>query len=411
MDQDKQANGGSKGEQPISLKDQIISRIREQDQATRDSGAPGGSFKSPAGRGGARYSPRPGGGFFRPSLHHMAAYARELSTLIEVGIPLLKSLQILGERSTDKKLRRASQDLARRVEEGQTLSTAMEANPSVFSSQFVGTVRVGEAAGILDKSMGRLADMLERRLSVKRRVIGALAYPAVAIVVEIVIVILILVYALPKLAAAYPDQSQLPALTKALLGFSAYMQHNWYWVVAAVVAVIVLFGLFRRSRSGRYMTDKALLHLPVFGSLARKLNVEQFTRTLGNLTSAGIPLIDALAVTADTAPNAVVSARVHEARDTVEKGGKMETALRKDPIFDPMVVDMVMVGDEAGALDTMLGKIADNYDSAVDASLRTMTALLEPLLIVMLGIAVGFVAVACFQPYVYLVKNPALMVE
>jgi type IV pilus assembly protein PilC len=409
MDQDKQTNTGGKGEPAVSLKDQIISRIREQDEASR--GGEAGAFKS----GGSGTSGAPpvasGNPFFRPSLRHMAAYCRELSTLVEVGIPLLKSLQILGERSSDSKLRRVSQDLARRVEEGQPLSTAMAANPSVFDPQFVGAVRVGEAAGILDKSMSRLADMLDRRLAVKRRVVSALAYPIVAILLEIVIVIIILVYALPKLTAAYPDQSQLPALTKTLLGFSAFLQHNWPWVIGAVVAVVVLFWLFRRSGSGRYITDKIGLYLPVYGDLSRKLNVEHFTRTLGNLTNAGIPLIDALSVTADTAPNAVVTERVREARDTVEKGGKMEPALRKDPIFDPMVVDMVMVGDEAGALDTMLTKIADSYDTAVDASLRTLTSLLEPLMIIFLGIAVGFVAIACFQPYVNLVKNPALMVE
>ncbi len=398
--------GDRKDSQPVSLKDQIISRIREQDQG----GAATGEFRQAGpvpttAAGGAR---RFSGG---AGIRQMAAYCRQLATLLDVGIPLLRSLQILGERSSSPRLRRVSQDLARRVEEGQPLSTAMLSHQHVFSSTFVGVVRTGEAGGILEGSLRRLADMLERRAILRRRVIGAMLYPAVALLVELAVIVIILVYGLPRIASAYPDPAQLPATTRGLLAASAFLSAHWPGILAVIALVIGAFWLLLRSGAGRYAWQRFILSLPIFGTLSRKMNVEQFSRTLGSLTAAGIPLIDALAVTADTSDNEVMARAVMGARQSVEKGGKMESSLRSAPVFDPMMVDMVMVGDEAGALDSMLLKIADNYDAEVDASLKAMTSVIEPLLIVSLGIAVGFIAVAVFQPYVGLVKNPALMVE
>ena len=408
MDQKHEDSARPVPPQTRSLKEDIISRIRERDETTGS----GGAFRS---TGRTPSSPerrsRSGWWFNRPSAREMAVFARQLATLTEVGIPLLRSLQILGQRSTTSRLRSTATDLARRIEEGQPLSTAMSHHPAVFSGMFIGVVRAGEAGGILDSALARLADTLERRAEVKQRVLAALTYPLITILVEIAVIIIILVYALPKLVEAYPNQSDLPGTTQALMSTSAWLQVNWVIVLVLIAIVIVAIWAIFQSIAGRYAMQRAALSIPVLGGVSRKINVEHFTRTLGGLTTAGIPLIDALTVTADSSDNEVVHRTVIDVRDTMEKGGKMEEPLRSRPVFDPLVVDMIMVGDEAGALDTMLLRIADTYESEVDSSLRMLTSIVEPLLIIFLGIAVGFIAISVFQPYVYMVRNPALVVQ
>lgn len=407
---EKQDQGAKPEAQGQSLKDQIISRIRAEGEMQGS----GGQFRPTGPRpadGGGRDRAGRGGSLFGPGVRQMAAFARQLSTLVEVGIPLLRSLQILGERSATPRLRATARDLARRVEEGQTLSTAMSHHPAVFSSMFIGVVRAGEVGGILEMALKRLADVLERRAQVRQKVMASLTYPIITILVEIAVIFIILVYGLPRIVSAYPSTTDLPSMTQKLLATSAWLAAYWPAVLVVVALVVAAVWAVRQSASGRYAMQRAALSLPLVGGVIRKLNVERFARTLGGLTAAGIPLIDALTVTADSSDNEVVHRTLVRVRDTVEGGGKMETPLRSEPVFDPLVVDMVMVGDEAGALDTMLLKIADTYDSEVESSLQMLTSTVEPVLIVMLGLAVGFVAVAVFQPYVYMVRNPALMVE
>ncbi len=401
MVEKKQESQGQSG----SLKDEILQRLRDE----------GGSAPG-ANTGGVQQSPSSasaegGGGLFGVGAREMAAYCRQLATLVDVGVPLLKSLQILAERSANPRLRKVTADLAKRVEEGQSLSSAMAMHPSVFSSLIVNTVRMGEAGGILDGSLRHLADLLERNAEIRRRVVGAMIYPLIALLLEIVIIVLIMVYALPKLIAAYPKPEDLPGITRVLIGVSQWVAANWLVTLLVIVALIVAFWLFRRTPNGRYLTQSIALRLPLFGNIIRKVNVERFARTLGNLTAAGIPLLDALRISAETADNEVVRRTLMKVRDSVERGGKMDEPMRSVPVFDALVVDMVVVGDEAGALDTMLLKIADTYDSEVDVALKGLSSILEPLLIVLLGLAVGFLAVAVFLPYVSLVRNPALIPE
>jgi type IV pilus assembly protein PilC len=388
-----------------SLKDEIIQKIRQQEERERgtESGAPTAApTVHPSER---RFR------LFGPNMRQMSMYCRQLATLVDVGIPLLKSLQILGERGASPKLRRVSQDLARRVEEGQPLSTAMTSHPKFFSNVFVGVVRTGEAGGILEDSLRRLADLLERRSEIRRKIIGALTYPCIAFLLACTVVTIIMVFAIPKLAGAYPKPEDLPKVTQALIGISHFVAKYIFVIIGVLVAVIVGFWFIMQTRGGQLVFHRIGLGLPLIGSLARKINVTRFARTLGSLTSAGIPLLDALSVAAETADSALVEKTLLKVRATVERGGKMEEPMRSEPIFDPMVVDMVMVGDEAGALDTMLLKIADSYDTEVDTTLRSLTAILEPLLIIFLGLVVGFIALAIFLPYFNLVNNPALMVE
>jgi type IV pilus assembly protein PilC len=287
----------------------------------------------------------------------------------------------------------------------------MDEHRSVFSPMFIGVVRAGEAGGILDESLRRLADLLERRAALRSRVTSALWYPAIALMVEIAVICFILFFAMPKLLSAYPDHSQLPGVTLLLLNLSNLVA-NWWWLALIVIVAVVAAIIFALEQPrGRELWDRTKLYIPGVGGLSRKINVARFSRTLGNLTAAGIPLIDAIGIAADTADNAVVTPTLYRARAAVERGEKMDLPLRSEPIFDDVVVDMVMVGDEAGALDTTLLKIADTYDVEVDSSLRRLTAILEPILIVTLGLTVAFIALAVFLPYFKLINSPAINVE
>ncbi|MGI8905649.1 MAG: type II secretion system F family protein [Candidatus Sumerlaeaceae bacterium] len=349
--------------------------------------------------------------FFGPTAHSMAMYCRQLATLVDVGIPLLEALRILARRGSNRQLADVSGSLAARVEEGMPLSSAMEEHRGIFSSMFVGVVRAGEAGGILDESLRRLADLLERRAALRSRVTSALWYPAIALFVEICVIFFIMFFAMPKLLSAYPDHSKLPGITLALLGFSQWFAKWWWLAILLAAAVILLIMYALRQPRGREVWDRTKLYIPGVGGLSRKINVARFSRTLGNLTAAGIPLIDAIGIAADTADNAVVTPTLYRVRSAVERGEKMDTPMRSEPIFDDVVIDMVMVGDEAGALDATLLKIADTYDVEVDSSLRRMTAILEPILIITLGLTVAFIALAVFLPYFKLISSPVFMVE
>lgn len=385
-------------------KDEILQKLREQQAASVGTGGGPTSSSSPSTSGGGALW----GGI---STRHMAAYCRQLATLVDVGVPLLRSLKILAERSAHPELRRVTADVARRVEEGQAFSSALAAHPRVFSPMFISVVRTGEAGGILEEALRRLSELLERQAEIRRRVVGALIYPVITLIIEIIIIGIIMVYALPKLIAAYPKPEDLPQITRFLMSISTWVAANWLIALIVLAVVVIGFWLFRRTPSGRALTQNIALRLPLCGNLIRKINVERFSRTLGSLTAAGIPLIEALAITAETSDNEVLRRTLLKVRETVERGGKMDEPMRSEPVFDAMVVDMVMVGDEAGALDTMLLKLADIYDSEVDVALRSLSSILEPLLIVFLGLAVGFLAVAVFLPYISLVNNPALVVE
>ena len=349
--------------------------------------------------------------WFGPNAHAMAMYCRQLATLVDVGIPLLEALRILARRGSNRRLANVSGHLARRVEEGMPLSNAMAEHRDVFSSMFIGVVRAGEAGGILDESLRRLADLLERRAALRSRVTSALWYPAIALVVEVAVISLILFYAMPKLLSAYPDKAQLPKVTLALLALSNWFAHWWLLVIVLIAAVVVGVSYALQHPRGREVWDRTKLYLPGVGGMSRKINVARFSRTLGNLTAAGIPLIDAIGIAADTADNAVVTPTLYRVRSAVERGEKMDIPMRSEPIFDDVVIDMVMVGDEAGALDSTLLKIADTYDVEVDSGLRRMTAILEPLLIVTLGLTVAFIALAVFLPYFNLINSPSFNVE
>lgn len=342
---------------------------------------------------------------FPPNIRDMAVFCRQLATLLDVGIPLLRSLKILSERTQHPRLKKVVGEVAKKVEEGQSLSTALTAFPRVFSPLFVNVVKVGEVGGIIESSLKRLADILEKKAEIKKKIFSAVAYPVVAIVLAIGLIILMLAVAIPRFEQVYKEQEvQLPGVTRIILAISHFIRDYPVIYVPIIVIVIVLLYAYGRTPAGKKTYDWLRLRLPIMGPINVRINVARFTRTVGGLLAAGIPLLEALNVAFRTAENLVVATAIQQTHDTVERGGKMDEPLRKNPVFPPLVIDMIAIGDEAGALDTMLNKIADVYESDVDAALKGLTAVIEPVLIIFLGFVVIFIALALLLPYWSLVR-------
>ncbi|MCD6386565.1 type II secretion system F family protein [Candidatus Sumerlaeota bacterium] len=343
-------------------------------------------------------------GIFPPNIRDMAIFCRQLSTLLDVGIPLVRSLRILSERTHHPRLQKVIHQVTEKVEEGQSLSTALSAFPKVFSPLFIGVVRVGELGGILDSSLKRLADILERKADIKKKIISSLAYPIVSFCVAIGVIVVILTVAIPRFEEVYKSQEvALPGITQVVLAISNFVRSYPFVYVPIILAIIVLLLLWSRTPAGKWTFDFLKLRLPVMGPINTKINVARFTRTTGNLLSAGIPLLEALNLAASTSENMLIADALRKTYKSVEEGGKIDAPLRENPVFPELVVDMIAIGDEAGSLDVMLNKIADFYETDVEASLRGLTAIIEPIFIIFMGFVVIFIALAVLLPYFNLV--------
>lgn len=389
-------------EEPSRLHEALRKKVHSAQEANRTPGT------TVSGTGGSERSFRPAMQkilrqritFLGPNVRDMAVFCRQLATLLEVGIPLVRSLRILADRSQHPRLRKVSAMVARDVEEGNRLSDAFEKHPRIFPALLVNVARVGEAGGILEPSLNRLADTMEQKLIIRRKITGALMYPITALIVATCVLLLILVYAIPVFSEVYRDTgAELPALTQMIISLSNFAQKFWWLILLGIILAVVLLIVIGRTPPGRRAFDWIRLKAPVVGGINTKINVARVTRNLGNLLTAGIPLMDALAIVARTSENVVVGEALENARENIEAGGKIDEPLRRSHVFPPMVVDMVTIGDEAGALDTMLLKVADIYDEDVDAALKGMSSLVEPLLIVLLGGAVILIALAVLLPY------------
>jgi type II secretory pathway component PulF len=334
----------------------------------------------------------------------MAVAARQMSTLLDAGIPLIQSLRVLSDRSQHPHLRRVFKDVTARVERGENLSSALSAHPRIFSRLFVGVAKIGESAGILDRSMLRLAEVLEQRVSIRRQIGAALAYPAVAICVAIVILLIIFGIAIPKFSVIYEDiDVQLPTITQIILGVAHFVQ-GYYWLYLPLAVLLLVVCVFwSRTSGGRQTMDTVRLRAPILGKITRKIYTARASRTMANLLEAGIPLLETLSLTSGTSENHHVARALDRVRDSVERGGKMEPPLRESNIFPAVAVDMVAIGDEAGSLDFMLRKIAENYETEVESTLRGVSSIIEPVLIIFLGFVVLMIALGALLPYFSLV--------
>jgi type IV pilus assembly protein PilC len=352
---------------------------------------------------------RPGGGWGRVKLSDLAIFCRQFSTMQDAGVSIVRSLDVLGQQTQSPKLRRIIMDIQAEVEAGQTLSKAMSKYPNVFSNLFIGLVRAGEVGGVLEESLQRLAAFLEADVALRRKVRAAMTYPTIVVIAALAIVIGLVTFILPKFFDVFKDLGikDFPVMTQMLMDFSNFLTSRWYVMIAIVVLVVIAFRMFVRTRIGRRLYDRLKLKLPVFGPLNHKIALARFSRTLSTLLSSGVPILQALETVAGTVANEIIAEAVMEARARIREGDRIGPPLEKSGMFPPMVVHMISIGEESGALDQMLSKVADFYESEVESTLQSLTSAIEPVLIVLLGGMVGFIVISLLLPLITAVQSLA----
>jgi len=336
----------------------------------------------------------------------LTQFTRQLSTLIDAGLPILRSLRILEQQLKPGMLRVGVRLVAEDVEGGATLSEAFSRHPKAFDRLYVNMVRAGELGGVLDVILQRLADFMEKAQALKRKVIGAMIYPAAVITFSMGIVMALMIFVVPSFQTIFADMgADLPAITTLLLRMSLWIKDEYGWAVilSIPIAVWLFFRLLRMSAAGRVLLDNLKLRVPILGTIVSKTSVARFTRTLGTLLAAGVPILEAIQITRDTSGNEVYSRALARVHDGIREGETFAEPLRAARIVEPMVVNMIDVGEETGELDKMLNKVADIYDDEVDTLVASMTSLLEPIMVITLGGIVGFIVISLFLPMVKLI--------
>jgi type IV pilus assembly protein PilC len=330
---------------------------------------------------------------------HLAIYTRQFSTMIDAGLPIVQCLTILSEQSESKVLRPVTAAIARDVEGGSTLADAYRKYPRTFQDLYVNMLQAGEAAGILDIVLQRLATYIEKAASLKRKVKSAMVYPTTIISVAILVIIFMMTFVIPVFSTMFAQLgAELPLPTKIVLAISEFTQRYVLLILAALIGLGFGVRAWYRTDRGSRVIDRMMLKIPVVGTLVRKVAVARFTRTFGTLVAAGVPILEGLRITARSAGNRVVESAVMLAREAVTAGRPLSEPLRNAPVFPPMVVHMISVGESTGALDQMLSKIADFYDDEVDSAVSALMSLLEPVMIVILGVIIGGLVVALYLP-------------
>jgi type IV pilus assembly protein PilC len=330
----------------------------------------------------------------------IVVFTRQFATMINAGLPLVQALEILSTQVENKTLSGVIGQVKADVESGLTYADALKKHPRVFSELYVNMVSAGEAGGVLDTILNRLAAYIEKAMKLKRKVRGAMVYPAVVTTVAVLVIVVIMVFVVPTFAKMFVQLGGiLPLPTRIIIAISNFLGGlGGLIVLGAIIAGAVFITQFRRTEKGKMITDAILLKLPIFGSLLNKVAVAKFTRTLGTLVSSGVPILDGLDITAKTSGNKIVEYTIVDIRKEVMGGKTLADPIKKAKVFPPMVTHMIAVGESTGALDAMLGKIADFYDEEVDAAVSNLTAMLEPMLMVFLGGAVGFIVIAMYLP-------------
>ena len=329
----------------------------------------------------------------------LVVFTRQFATMISSGLPLVQCLDTLGRQTPNKRLGEIVMQVKADVEAGASFTEALRKQPQVFGDFYVNMVEAGEAGGVLDTILTRLAVYLEKSRTLRGKVKGAMAYPAAIVAVAVLVMIFMLIYVIPIFADLFESfGGALPAPTRLVMALSSGVKTVILYVIVAAVAAVWAFRWFRRTASGRRLVDTALLKAPVFGSLIEKVAVASFARTLATLVSSGVPILDGLAITARITGNKVMEDAVLTAIERIKQGSTIAEPLRDQTVFAPMVVQMIEVGENAGALDVMLNKIADFYDDEVNHAVEALTSLLEPLLMVVLGALIGFMLIAMYLP-------------
>jgi len=410
-----------KGTITAATSDEAIARIRSQGYfptSVREQ-----KVKKTRGGGAAKAGKKKGGGFSinigGVGVKSLTTFTRQLSTLQDAGLPILRSLQILEQQQKPGLLKDTLDGVHEDVASGATLSDAMVKHPRAFNKLYTKMIAAGEVGGVLDLILQRLAEFMEKAAKLKRRIIGAMIYPAVVICVAGLLLLGIMIFIVPRFTEIFEDfDTKMPWVTLVLIDFSKWLigpmlkQGNpdqtipgVFIVMLSPIGIFMLFKLIRKSSAGTKAVDWTLLKIPVLGKLVAKATIAKFTRTLGTLITAGVPILDAINITSETTGNFIYKTALTKVHDSVRQGDSFAEPLRKAKVVDTIVVNMVDVGEETGDLDKMLLKIADNYDEEVDVAVGSLVSLLEPVMIVVLGGIVLVIVLALFLPLIELMKS------
>lgn len=338
----------------------------------------------------------------------LTAFTRQLATLIDAGLPLVRGLNVLYKQERNVVLKRTVLRLVEAVEGGSTFSEALAQHPKIFNKLYVNMVRAGEAGGVLDVTLVRLAEFQEKAQKIKNKVVAAMVYPIVVMVVALAILAFLMTFIIPKFQEIFKDLlegKELPGLTLFVMAASKIVKDQFILVAVGLVVLVILFRVLGKIEAGRYLIDKLKLHAPLFGQLISKVAIARFSRTLGTLVSSGVPILQALNIVKDTAANAVVSRAIARIHDSVKEGERVTQPMEACGVFPPMVIGMVDVGEETGALPDMLMKVADVYEDEVDNAVGALTSLLEPIMIVFLALVVGTIVIAMFLPLITVIQT------
>ncbi|MCA9052356.1 MAG: type II secretion system F family protein [Planctomycetaceae bacterium] len=335
-------------------------------------------------------------------------FTRQLATLIDSGLPLLRGLTVLGRQEPLPVMKSTINTLADAVQTGSTFSESLQQYPRIFNKLYVNMVKAGELGGVLEIVLNRLAEYQEKAQKLKNKVVAAMVYPIIVMFIAVAIMIFLMLVIVPKFEGIFKDMLQgkpLPWLTQVVIGMSRWIGANFVYLAIGAFGIVVAWKIFSSTKGGRVVIDKAKLRMPIFGDVQRKTAISRFTRTLGTLVTSGVPILQALNITRETAGNVVVSDAINKVHDAVKEGESMVAPLDGSGVFPPMVISMVDVGEETGALDNMLYKVADIYDEEVAVLVEGLISMLEPLMVVVLGLIVGFIVIALFLPLVKLLNE------
>ena len=395
-----EANSAADAATAIKKKGQFPTNISETTAAASGKAAGKGfSFKFSLGGGG---------GTGKVPSKTLTVFTRQLSTLISAGLPLLRSLRTLGKQEKDANLKKIMAGLSESVEGGTTFSEALTQHPKAFNKLYVNMVKAGELGGVLEIVLTRLAEFAEKSQRIKGKVTSAMVYPLVVLTIAVGIVTFLMLFIVPKFEAIFKDMlggRPLPFITQMIMDLSRFIQGNFILIAVAIIVAVVAARFAMKMPGVAATVDNYKLKIPLFGDMLTKTSVARFSRTLGTLVSSGVPILQALNITRDTAGNLRVSKAVESIHDNVKEGESMVTPMEASGIFPPMVVSMVQVGEETGQLPDMLTKVADVFEEEVDNAVSGLTSLLEPVMIVLLALVVGTIVVALFLPLITIIQD------
>ena len=336
----------------------------------------------------------------------LMVYTRQLATLIDAGLPLLRGLNVLAKQERDLVLKGTINQLADSVQSGSTFSESLAQHPRIFDKLYVNMVKAGELGGVLELVLGRLAEFQEKAQKVKNKVLAAMIYPVIVLCLAFAIMGFLLVFIVPKFESIFHDMlgdKPLPGITRFVIGISGFVKDRWLILIGAIIALVAAYRFIARTTAGRAVIDRIKLRAPLFGDLIRKSAISRFARTLGTLVTSGVPILQALNITRETAGNTVIANAITKVHDSVKEGESIVQPLESSAAFPPMVISMIDVGEETGQLPEMLLKIAEVYDDEVDNAVAGLTSMLEPIMIVFLAVIVGTIVIALFMPLISII--------